>query len=94
MIKAKPATWVERTFWGPRTGWPCRSPRPVTRVFRCTFSTASASSASATSPPSYHHFADADHLKIDEIHHSRPTQLSETLESTDTISLFLDRSEG
>jgi hypothetical protein len=40
-------------------------------------------------------FADADRLKIDEMTpQSARRQLSETLESTDTVALFLDRSEG
>jgi hypothetical protein len=40
-------------------------------------------------------FADSDHLKIDELFpQSARRQLSETLDKTDTISLFLDRSEG
>jgi len=40
-------------------------------------------------------FAEADHLKIDEVSPASASQrLSETLESTQVVSMFLDRAEG
>jgi len=40
-------------------------------------------------------FADSDHLKIDELYpQSSKRQLSETRDKTETVSLYLDRSEG
>jgi len=97
LIRDKPATWVERTLWGPR--------HRVSLSFHET-------RQRAVFPMYFQHrdrvirlgddpaqiildFADADHLKIDEMSpQAARRQLSETLESTDTVSLFLDRSDG
>ena len=97
LIREKPATWVERTLWGPR--------HRVSLSFHET-------RQRAVFPMYFQHrdrvirlgddpaqiildFADADHLKIDEMSpQTARRQLSETLESTDTVSLFLDRSDG
>ena len=97
LIRAKPATWVERTLWGPRNR--------VTVSFNET-------RQRAVFPMYFQHrdrvirlgdepaqimldFGNADHLKIDEMSPSTARrQLSETLDNTDTIALFLDRTEG
>jgi len=97
MIKAKPATWVEQTFWGPRQRLALSFHETRHRaVFPMYFQHRDRVIRLSDEPAQLTiNFADADHLKIDEMSpQSARRQLSETLESTDTISLFLDRSEG
>jgi hypothetical protein len=97
LVKTKPATWVERTFWGARHRVAVSFHETRHRaVFPMYFQHRDRVVRLADDPAQLIiNFADADHLKVDEMSpQSARRQLSETLESTDTISLFLDRSEG
>jgi hypothetical protein len=96
-IKPKPGTWTERAFWGPRyrlllsfQDVNARGLFPLyierrTHVVRL-----------ADDPAQLRiDFADAEHLKIDEIAPpSSRRQLSESRDNTEVVTLFLDRSEG
>jgi hypothetical protein len=96
-VKDKPSTWVERTFWGPRHRLALSFNETRHRaVFPLYFQHRDRVIRLGDDPAQLIvNFADADHLKIDEMSpQSARRQLSETLESTDTVSLFLDRSEG
>jgi hypothetical protein len=96
-VKDKPATWVERTFWGARHRVSLSFNETRHRaVFPLYFQNRERVIRLGDDPAQLIvNFADADHLKVDEMSpQSARRQLSETLESTDTISLFLDRSEG
>jgi len=97
LVKAKPATWVERTFWGPR--------HRLTLSFgdvrqRATFpmyfwNRDRVIKLSEDPSQLIINFAHADRLKIDEMFpQSARRQLSETLDNTDVVSIFLDRAEG
>lgn len=97
LIKDKPATWVEKTFWGPRHRLTLSFNEVRHRaVFPMYFQHRDRVVKLADDPAQLIvNFADADHLKIDELApQSARRQLSETLDDTETISLFLDRSEG
>lgn len=96
LVKDKPATWVEKTLWGPRHRLSLSFQEIRHRaVFPMYFQHRDRVVRLGDEPAQIIiNFADADHLKIDEMSPSARRQLSETLESTDTISLFLDRSEG
>ena len=97
LVKDKPATWVERTFWGARHRVSLSFNETRHRaVFPLYFQNRERVIRLGDDPAQLIvNFADADHLKVDEMSpQSARRQLSETLESTDTISLFLDRSEG
>lgn len=97
LVKDKPATWVERTLWGPRHRLSLSFNEIRHRaVFPVYFQHRDRVIRLGDEPAQLIiNFADADHLKIDEMSpQSARRQLSETLESTDTISLFLDRSDG
>lgn len=97
LIKPKRARWIENLFWGPRhllslsfNDVRSRAAFPIylehrDRVVRL-----------ADDPSQLIvNFADADHLKIDEVFpRTSSRRLSESLESTEVVSLFLDRSEG
>jgi hypothetical protein len=97
LIRDKPATWVERTFWGPRHRVSLSFHETRHRaLFPMYFQSRDRVIRLGDDPAQIIlDFADADHLKIDEMSpQSARRQLSETLESTDTVSLFLDRSDG
>src|SRR2546427_4978775 len=97
LIKPKPGTWFERTFWGPRYRLVLSFNEIRQRaVFPMYFQHRDRVVKLAEDPAQLIvNFADSDHLKIDEMFpQSARRQLSETLESTETVSLFLDRSEG
>ena len=97
LIKSKPSTWVERTLWGPRHRLSLSFNETRHRaVFPMYFQNRERVVHLGDEPAQLIiNFADADHLKVDEMSpQSARRQLSETLESTDTISLFLDRTEG
>ena len=97
LIKAQSATWAERAFWGPRQrlvlSFMDVNPRGIfplyfehrTRVLRV-----------GEEPAQIRiDFANADHLKIDEIAPpSSRRQLSETLDNTEVVTLYLDQSDG
>jgi len=97
LIKDKPATWVEKTFWGPRHRL-ALSFNEIRHqaVFPMYFQHRDRVVRLGDEPAQLIiNFADADHLKVDDMSPAAARrQLSETLESTDTVSLFLDRSEG
>ena len=97
LLKPKRASWIEDLFWGPRhlisIGFNDVRPRAVfpiylehrDRVVRL----------AADPSQLVLNFADADHLKIDEVFpRTSSRRLSESLESTEVVSLFLDKSEG
>jgi hypothetical protein len=97
LVKNKPATWVEQTFWGPRHRLTLSFNEIRHRaVFPMYFQHRDRVVRLAEDPAQLIvNFADADHLKIDELFpQAARRQLSETLESTETVSMFLDRSEG
>jgi hypothetical protein len=97
LIKDKPATWVEKTFWGLRHRLSLSFHEIRHRaVFPLYFQHRERVIRLSDEPAQLIvNFADADHLKVDEMSPAAARrQLSETLESTDTVSLFLDRSEG
>jgi hypothetical protein len=97
LIKDKPATWVEKMLWGPRHRLALSFNETRHRaVFPLYFQHRDRVVRLGDEPAQLIvNFADADHLKVDEMYpQSARRQLSETLESTDTISVFLDRSEG
>ncbi len=97
LVKPKPATWVERTFWGPRHRLSLSFNETRHRaVFPMYFQHRERVLRLSDEPAQLIvNFAEADRLKVDEMSpQSARRQLSETLDSTDTISLFLDRSEG
>lgn len=97
LLKPKPATWLERTFWGPRyrlvLSFHDVRHRAVFPLYfwhrdRVVHLGEDASQLIAN-------FAGADTLKVDELF--PPTarrQLSESLDNTEVISLFLDAGEG
>ena len=97
LVKDKPSTWVERTFWGPRHRLALSFNETRHRaVFPLYFQHRDRVIRLGDDPAQLIvNFAEADHLKIDEMSpQSARRQLSETLESTDTVALFLDRSDG
>jgi hypothetical protein len=97
LVRARPAGWVERLFWGPR--------QEVTLSFNDVRSQAlfplyleyrDRVIRLAEEPSQLLlEFARADRLKIDEVAPATsPRRLSETLENTEVVSRFLDPSEG
>jgi len=93
LIKPKPATWAERTFWGPRYRVSLSFHEVRHRaVFPLYLEHRDRVVHLAEDPAQLLiDFADTDHLKIDEMFpQSAKRQISETLESTDTVSMFLD----
>jgi hypothetical protein len=97
LIKPKPGTWFERTFWGPRYRLVLSFNEIRQRAaFPMYFQHRDRVVRLAEDPAQLIvNFASADHLKIDELFpQSARRQLSETQDNTDTVSLFLDRSEG
>jgi hypothetical protein len=97
LVKAKPGTWVEHTFWGERhrlslgfNDVRARAVFPVYSEHRDRMVRLAEAPAQLIV-----NFAEAERLKIDELSpQSAKRQRSETLESTETVSLFLDSSEG
>jgi hypothetical protein len=93
LIKPKPATWAERTFWGPRHRVSLSFHEVRQRaVFPMYLEHRDRVIRLAEDPAQLLiDFADTDHLKIDELFpQSAKRQISETLESTESVSLFLD----
>jgi hypothetical protein len=96
-VKAKPAGWLERVFSGPRHRITLsfndvrgRAVFPVYVELRDRVLRLSDDPAQIVI-----NFAEASRLKIDEMTPPAASRrLSETLESTETVSLFLERSEG
>jgi len=97
LIKPKPNTWFERTFWGPRYRLVLSFNEMRQRAaYPMYFQHRDRVVKLAEDPAQLLvNFASADRLKIDELFPaSARRQLSETQDNTDTVSLFLDRSEG
>ncbi len=97
LIKPKKASWVEQVFWGPRHVISISFNDVRHRaMFPMYFEHRDRVVRLADEPSQLLvNFADADHLKIDQVVPPSSSQrLSESLESTEVVSLFLDRSEG
>jgi hypothetical protein len=97
LVKDKPGTWLEHALWGRRHRLSLSFHEIRHRaVFPIYFQHRDQVIRLGDEPAQIiANFADADHLKIDEMSpQSARRQLSESLESTDTISLYLDRTEG
>jgi len=97
LVKPKPGTWVDHTFWGSRYQISLSFNDVRQRVlFPMYFEHRDRVLRLAEDPAQLIiNFAHADRLKIDELFpQSAKRQLSESLENTETVSLFLDRSEG
>jgi hypothetical protein len=97
MIKPKPGTWIERALWGPRhrlvLGFNDVRGRAVFPIY---FANRDRVVHLSEDPSQLIvNFAEANRLKIDELFpQSSNRRLSESLENTETVSLFLERSEG
>ena len=97
LIKPKPGTWTERMFWGPRSRLLLSFQDVNSRgLFFLYFERRAHVVRLAEDPAQLRiEFSKADHLKIDELNPpASRRQLSETRDNTDTVTLFLDRSEG
>jgi hypothetical protein len=97
LVKAKPATWLEHMLRGARHRLSLSFHEIRHRaIFPIYFQHRDRVVRLGDEPAQLIvNFADADRLRIDEMSpQSARRQLSETLESTDTVSLFLDRSDG
>jgi hypothetical protein len=97
LVKDKPGTWLEHALWGRRHRLSLSFHEIRHRaVFPIYFQHRDQVVRLGDEPAQIiANFADAERLKIDEMSpQSARRQLSESLESTDTISLFLDRTEG
>jgi len=97
LVKAKPATWVEQTFWGPRHRITL-SFNDVRQgaVFPLYFWNRERRVRLSEDPSQLViNFAAADRLKIDEmVPPSARRRLSESLENMEVVSVFLDYDEG
>jgi hypothetical protein len=97
LLKSKPGTWTEQTLWGERHRLTLSFNEVRHRaVFPLYFEHRDRIIRLSEDPAQLlMDFADSPHLKIDEmLPASARRQLSETRDQTDTISLYLDRSEG
>ncbi|HSF06318.1 MAG TPA: hypothetical protein VLG10_11065 [Methylomirabilota bacterium] len=97
LVKAKPATWVEQTFWGPRHRITL-SFNDVRQgaLFPLYFWNRERRVRISEDPSQLViNFAVADRLKIDELAPpSARRRRSESLENTEVVSVFLDYDEG
>jgi len=97
LVRRRTATWIENAFWGPRYSISLTFNDVRARgVFPLYFERRDRIIRLADDPSQLVvNLRDAEHLKIDEVFpRSAGRRLSETLDSTEEISLFLDRSEG
>jgi hypothetical protein len=97
LLKDKPGTWTERTLWGPRHRLTLSFNEVRHRaIFPLYFEQRDRVIRLSEDPAQLlMDFADSPHLKIDEmVPAAARRQLSETRDQTDTVSLYLDRSEG
>lgn len=97
LITRKQASWIENVFWGERYQIALSFNDVRNRgLFPLYFEHRDRLVRLAEDPSQLMvNFADADRVKIDQV--SPPAsrrQLSETMDSTEVVSLFLDRSEG
>jgi hypothetical protein len=97
LLQPKKATWVENAFRGPRHVFSItyNDVRPPA-VFPMYFEHRDRLIRLADAPTELAvNFPDADHLKVDEVFPPSSTKrLSETLQSTEIVSFFLEKSEG
>lgn len=97
LVRARPATWAERTFWGPRhrIALSFNDVRQAA-VFPLYFWHRDRRVPLSEDPSQLViNFAAADRLKIEEVSPaSARRRLSETLDNTEVVSLFLDSDEG
>jgi hypothetical protein len=97
LLKPKPATWIESTFWGDRYRFELAFNDVRSRaLFPLYFEHRDRVLTLAPDPSQLVMlFAEADRLKIDEIAPGSATRRRhESLEQTEVISRFLDTSEG
>jgi len=97
LIKRRKTTWVEDTFRGPRHVFSLSYHDVRSRaVFPLYVEHRDRVIRLADDPAELIvNFADADHLKIDEVFPvSSSKRLSETLESTEVVSYFIEKSQG
>jgi hypothetical protein len=97
LLKDKPGTWTERTLWGHRHRLTLSFNEVRHRaLFPLYFEQRDRIIHLSEDPAQLLiDFADSPHLKIDEmLPASARRQLSETRDQTETVSLYLDRSEG
>lgn len=97
LIKPRPATWFERTLWGERHRLALSFGDVRQRAMFPLYFWNRDRVVKLSEDPSQLtvNFTHADRLKIDEMDpQAARRQLSETLENTETVSVFLDRAEG
>lgn len=97
VIKSKPATWFERTFWGQRYRLALSFNDVRQRAMFPLYFWNRDRVVKLSDDPSQLiiNFDHADMLKVDEMFpQSARRQLSETQDNTDVISIFLDSGEG
>jgi hypothetical protein len=97
LVKPKPATWVEHTLWGQRYRFALSFNEVRQRaVFPLYVEHRNQVVRLADDPAQLiANFAQLDRLKIDELAPSSARrQVSETLESTETVTLFLDTTDA
>jgi hypothetical protein len=97
LVKPKKASWVENAFWGPRQRLSITFNDVRSRAMFPMYLEHRDRVVRLAEDPSQLivNFADADHLKIEEFFPPTASRrMSESLESTEVVSLYLDRSEG
>jgi len=97
LIKSKPGTWTEHLLWGERHRISLSFNEVRHRaIFPLYFELRDRIVRLSEDPAQLMvDFSDSPHLKIDEMAPpSARRQLSETRDQTDTVSVFIDRSEG
>lgn len=97
LIQPRKASWIENVFWGQRHVISISFNDVRHRALFPMYFEHRDHVVRLSDDPSQLlvAFADADHLKIEEVIPQASTRrLSESLESTEVVSLFLDRSEG
>lgn len=97
LVKPKPATWTEQTLWGQRYRFALSFNEVRQRVVFPLYVEHRNRVVRLADDPAQLivNFADLDRLKIDELSPSGARrQVSETLESTDTVTLFLDTTDA
>ena len=97
LLKDKPGTWMERSLWGDRHRLTLSFHEVRHRALFPLYLERRDRVIKLSEDPAqlWIDFADSPRLKIDEMSPAAARrQLSETREQTDTVSLYLDRSEG
>lgn len=97
LVKPKPGTWVDRTFWGPRHRLSLSFNEVRQRAIFPLYLEHRDRVVHLSEDPAQLlvDFAESDRLKIDELFpQSAKRQISETLDNTETVTLYLDRTDG